>query len=116
MSSSGLSKKKKNSLIGKIRHMVLGKKVAIFDWEWGRNSAPRDGQKIPCNLMKFFDIFQKQGDFVLVRVYNQMKNLECYVPAIVEFLPEDQRHPHKFYSVLMFNGQRVYSFIIKSLT
>ena len=27
--------------------MVLGKKVAIFDWEWGRNSAPRDGQKIP---------------------------------------------------------------------
>ena len=28
--------------------MVLGKKVAIFDWEWGRNSAPRDGQKLPC--------------------------------------------------------------------
>ena len=27
--------------------MVLGKKVAIFDWDWGRNSAPRDGQKIP---------------------------------------------------------------------
>ena len=25
--------------------MVLGKKVAIFDWEWGQNSAPRDGQK-----------------------------------------------------------------------
>ena len=47
---------------------------------------------------------------MLVRVYNQMKNLECYVPAIVEFLPEDQRHPHKFYSVLMFNGQRVYFF------
>ena len=44
---------------------------------------------------------------MLVRVYNQIKNLECYVPAIVEFLPEDQRHPHKFYSVLMFNGQRV---------
>ena len=28
--------------------MVLGKKVVIFDWEWGRNSAPREGQKIPC--------------------------------------------------------------------
>ena len=28
--------------------MVLGKKVAIFDWECGRNSAPRDGQKRPC--------------------------------------------------------------------
>ena len=27
--------------------MVLGTKVAIFDREWGRNSAPRDGQKIP---------------------------------------------------------------------
>ena len=27
--------------------MVLGKNVAFFDWEWGRNSAPRDGQKIP---------------------------------------------------------------------
>ena len=27
--------------------MVLGKKVAIFDWEWGLNSPPRDGQKIP---------------------------------------------------------------------
>ena len=27
--------------------MVLGKKVAIFEWEWGRNSAPRDGQKSP---------------------------------------------------------------------
>ena len=23
--------------------MVLGKKVAILDWELGRNSAPRDG-------------------------------------------------------------------------
>ena len=29
--------------------MVLRKKVAIFDWEWDRNSAPRDGQKIPCD-------------------------------------------------------------------
>ena len=28
--------------------MVLGKIEAIFDWEWGRNSAPRDGQKIAC--------------------------------------------------------------------
>ena len=30
--------------------MVLGKKVAIFDWECGRNSAPREGQKIPCHF------------------------------------------------------------------
>ena len=34
--------------------MVLGKKVAIFDLEWGRNSAPRDGdgQKIPWKLFR----------------------------------------------------------------
>ena len=30
--------------------MELGKKVAIDDWEWGQNSAPRDGQMIPCRL------------------------------------------------------------------
>ena len=24
--------------------MELGKKGAIFDWEWGRNSAPRERQ------------------------------------------------------------------------
>ena len=28
--------------------MVLGKKVAIFDWEWGRNLAAGEGQKMPC--------------------------------------------------------------------
>ena len=27
--------------------MVLGKKVAIFNWEWGRNLATRDGPKTP---------------------------------------------------------------------
>ena len=34
--------------------MVLGKKVTIFDWEWGRNSAPRDGQKRPCLVCDVF--------------------------------------------------------------
>ena len=38
--------------------MVLGKKVAIFYWEWGQNSAPRDGQKIPWNFL-LFAILQK---------------------------------------------------------
>ena len=57
-SSSGLKKKvkkKKKSLIfliGKNRH-VIGEKVAIFDWEWGLNAAPREGQKIPCKLKHF---------------------------------------------------------------
>ena len=31
--------------------MVLGKRVAIFYWEWGLNSAPREGQKIPWKLL-----------------------------------------------------------------
>ena len=35
------------SLFWKNRHGIR-KKVAIFDWEWGRNLAHRDGQKIPC--------------------------------------------------------------------
>ena len=36
--------------------MILGKKVAIFNWEWGRTSAPREGQKMPClvNVVGFF--------------------------------------------------------------
>ena len=29
--------------------MVLEKKVAIFDWERGRNSAPREGLENPLN-------------------------------------------------------------------
>ena len=36
--------------------MVLGKNVAFFDWEWGINSAPRDGQKIP-NFQDDYDTF-----------------------------------------------------------
>ena len=47
-----VSKKKKKkkkyffgyfSSFGKNGHGI-GKKVAIFDWEWGRNSAPRVGR------------------------------------------------------------------------
>ena len=30
--------------------MALGKNVAVFDWEWGQNSAPREGQKISWNM------------------------------------------------------------------
>ena len=39
--------------------MVLGKKVTIFDWEWGRNLAPRDGQKRPCAGSIFLFIQEK---------------------------------------------------------
>ena len=55
------SKKKKKKhfffllfLIGKKTDMVLGKKVAIFDWECGRNSAPREGRKIPWSILLSF--------------------------------------------------------------
>ena len=30
--------------------MELGKKVTIFDSEWGKNSAPRERQKIPWRV------------------------------------------------------------------
>ena len=50
MLSKNVKKNEKNFfllfLIGKT-DMVLGKKVTIFDWELGGNSAPRDGQKSP---------------------------------------------------------------------
>ena len=39
--------------------MVLGKKVGIFNWEWGGNSAPREGQKMPC-FSTFFTGLDKQ--------------------------------------------------------
>ena len=35
--------------------MVWGKKVANFDWKRGRNSAPREGQKILCNGGSHFE-------------------------------------------------------------
>ena len=46
-----------------IMDMVFGKKVAIFEWEWGQNLAPRDGQKIswissvygPLSLFQYFE-------------------------------------------------------------
>lgn len=56
------------------------------------------------------------GDFVLVRVFNQTKEVECYVPGIVDVTPEDSRHHAKFYSVLLYNGQRettLRKFIVK---
>ena len=40
--------------------MVLGKKVATFDCEWGQNSAPREGQKLLCVKM-FFEAFVEEG-------------------------------------------------------
>ena len=52
MVSKKVKKKVFFFLIGKIRHGI-GKRVAILDWEWGGDSAPRDGQKIPCSSLYF---------------------------------------------------------------
>ena len=46
-------------LIGKLRHGIGKKLVAIFDWEWGRNLAPRDGQKIPVHSHDEFILIAK---------------------------------------------------------
>ena len=34
-----------------------GKKVAIFNWEWGRNSGPREGQIMPCIEVVLLSIY-----------------------------------------------------------
>ena len=38
--------------------MVLGKKVAIFEWEWVRISAPGERQKMPRVAMHYGKNFQ----------------------------------------------------------
>lgn len=56
------------------------------------------------------------GDTVLVQVFNESQNCECFVPGIVEFQPEDVRFHAKFYSVMLYNGQRettLRKFIVK---
>ena len=35
--------------------MILGKQVAIFNGEWGKISAPREGQKMPWRESNFVD-------------------------------------------------------------
>ena len=40
-----MNKKKQTFLNWDKKRQVIGKNVAIFDWEY---SAPREGQKIPC--------------------------------------------------------------------
>ena len=35
----------------RVKQTWYWKKVAIFGWEWGRNSAPSEEQKIPCHTI-----------------------------------------------------------------
>ena len=57
--------------------MVLGKKVAIIYWEWGRNSAPKDEQKRPWKQtrkknIQFTEAFLSTG--LQFRVRNENLN------------------------------------------
>ena len=49
--------------------MVLGKKVAIFDWKWGRNSAPTEGQKMPYLLLTFAQSLDPDHDQIVVLIW-----------------------------------------------
>ena len=61
--------------------MVLGKKVAIFDWEWGRNSDPRDRQKIPCPT-----IITLIGLYLPLCLYPRAVS-PCFFLLLVDLLP-----------------------------
>ena len=58
--------------------MVLGKKVAYFDWEWGQNSAPREGQKMPCFVQSLLVI-----PLIILQL---LKNLFSSVPCNTKFV------------------------------
>ena len=70
---------------------VLGKKVTIFDWELGRNSAPREGQLIPCNVAFHKGLYcllrQKQSKekeiqlyLQILYMYNRLSQVNCIKP------------------------------------
>ena len=61
--------------------------MAIFDWEWGRNSAPRDGQKIwplemgrksPVGYIRYGMVFRTYpgSEFVVAKTLAKWKKLE----------------------------------------
>ena len=41
----------------------MGKRWLFFDWEWGRNSAPREGQNIPCLAYEEIHMFKNKPFF-----------------------------------------------------
>jgi len=49
----------------------------------------------------------QMGDFVLVLVSSPRAEMRYYVPGIVEVTPRDFHTQAKFYTVLLYNGQRV---------
>ena len=64
--------------------MVFGKKVAIFDWEWGRNSAPRGGQKNPC--LSNIHLFRQTAQLVMsCTAYPGAMSIPAQSHTILEF-------------------------------
>ena len=49
----------------------------------------------------------QSGDCVLMRVVNLDNDDECYVPALIQLGPDYDSAKAKFYSVIMYNGQKV---------
>ncbi|KAL8616726.1 hypothetical protein ACOMHN_017764 [Nucella lapillus] len=47
------------------------------------------------------------GDYALVQVMNLEMASECYVPSIVQFSPCRSQSSTKFYTVMLYNGQKV---------
>ena len=49
----------------------------------------------------------KVGDYALVQVVNLEHASECYVPCIVQFTPQLRQTQAQFYTVMLYNGQKV---------
>ena len=47
------------------------------------------------------------GDYALVQVVNMEQATECYVPCIVQFTPQLRQTQAQFYTVMLYNGQKV---------
>ena len=68
--------------------MVLGKKVAIFNWEWGRNSAPREGQKRPWYIHVSSEPIEVQIKAAYREHFGPLSFL-CYVNGMVISIDPD---------------------------
>ena len=79
--------------------MVLGKKVAIFDWEWGRNSAPREGKKMPCLALLDSSAWMFKGGYC---IYALSTKISCDDPYSME--PMNYIDQGKIYSVVVMFG------------
>ena len=65
--------------------MVFGKKVAIFNWEWSRNSAPREGQNMPCIVTSCYMIKASEHDNEMsISQTSQYNHVMSFFQEIIE--------------------------------